>query len=203
VPRNTALDKTFAVSVADGALDVAFTTVADNAKLSALEVVASTAPPPTPTTGFGAMINFQPASAPIPAGYLKDDGATYGPRGNGYTYGWSVNNTANTRDRNSTRSPDQRYDTLNHMQLGGTFAWEVAVPNGTYRVRVVAGDPSHIDSVYRLSVEGVLAVDGTPTSANRWLEGTVSVTVGDGRLTVSNAPGSKNNKICFVEITSV
>ncbi|MBI3973851.1 MAG: PQQ-dependent sugar dehydrogenase, partial [Chloroflexi bacterium] len=47
VPRNTALDKTFAVSVADGALDVAFTTVADNAKLSALEVVASTAPPPT------------------------------------------------------------------------------------------------------------------------------------------------------------
>lgn len=27
------------------------------------------------------------------------------------------------------------------------------------------------------------------------------VTVNDGRLTISNAPGSVNNKLCFVEIT--
>ena len=30
-------------------------------------------------------INFQPAASPVPAGYLKDDGAVYGARGNGYT----------------------------------------------------------------------------------------------------------------------
>ena len=41
--------------------------------------------------------------------------------------------------------------------------WELAVPNGTYRVRVVAGDPTHIDSVYRTNVEGVLAINATPT----------------------------------------
>jgi RHS repeat-associated protein len=86
------------------------------------------------------------------------------------------------------------------MQRNGTFTWEVAVPNGVYTVRLVAGDPSYYDSVYRIDVEGVRAVDGTPTSTTRWLEGTVVVTVSDGRLTVSNAAGASNNKLSFIEI---
>ena len=69
-------------------------------------------------------------------------------------------------------------------------------------MRVVAGDPSHFDSVFRINVEGVLAVNGTPTTANRWFEGTVTVTVSDGRLTVSNASGASNNKINFIEVTA-
>jgi hypothetical protein len=47
----------------------------------------------------------------------------------------------------------------------------------------------------------VLAASGTPTSSIRWFEGTVTVTVSDGRLTISNATGASNNKICFVDIT--
>jgi hypothetical protein len=74
------------------------------------------------------------------------------------------------------------------------------VPNGTYSVRVVAGDAASHNSVYRFAVEGVLTVDGTPSATNRWLEGTRTVTVSDGRLTISNAPGASNNKLCFVEI---
>ena len=89
--------------------------------------------------GFSAKINFQPASAAVPAGYLADSGAVYGDRGNGYTYGWDADCSAHTRDRDASNSPDQRYDTLVHMQLYGTFTWEIAVPNGTYTVRVVAG----------------------------------------------------------------
>jgi glucose/arabinose dehydrogenase len=148
-------------------------------------------------------INFQPASAPIPAGYLPDGGLVYGSRGNGQTYGWTADNTAQMRDRNSTRSPDQRYDTLAYMQRPANpdAVWEIAVSNGTYLVRVVAGDPSYYDGLFRISAEGVLVVNGTPTTSARWVEGTSTVTVADGRLTIRNGTGASNNKICFLEIT--
>lgn len=175
----------------DGAINTA---MFDN-----LSVVATPAP-----TFATARINFQPAAAPAYAGYLVDAGATYANR-NGRTYGWNVNNSSTTRDRNSTRSPDQRYDTLIHLQKpkARNAVWEIAVPNGRYAVRVVAGDPSHRDSVYRINAEGVLAVSGTPTSTVRWFEGNVTVNVADGRLTITNGAGAANNKICFIEISQV
>ena len=158
----------------------------------------------TVTAAFQAFVNFQPTGAVVPAGYLKDDGAIFANRGNGFSYGWNVSNTSFTRDRNSTRSLDQRYDTLNHMQKsGGGRSWEIAVPNGTYNVLVVAGDADNFDSVFRINVEGVLTASGTPTTGSRWVTGSKTVTVSDGRLTVSNGTGSSNNKICFINITSV
>ena len=81
-------------------------------------------------------------------------------------------------------------------------AWEIAVPSGSYRVRVVAGDPVSNNGVYKVAVEGVLTVNGTPTPAARWVEGTATVTVTDGRLTISSSAGASNNKLCFVEIAS-
>ena len=101
-------------------------------------------------------------------------------------------------------SPDQRYDTLTHLQKPANpdAIWEIALVNGTYRVRVVAGDASNFDSVFRTNVEGVLTVNGTPTTSTRWIEGTSTVTVTDGRLTIRSASGASNNKICFVEITA-
>jgi glucose/arabinose dehydrogenase len=148
-------------------------------------------------------INFQTASAPVPAGYLVDAGRQYGDRGNGQTYGWNVDNTAQMRDRNAGNSPDQRYDTLGYMQkpANPNGFWELAVPNGSYLVRVVAGDPVYFDQVVRIVVEGTLAVSGTTTSAARWIEGTSTVTVTDGRLTISNGTGANVNELCFIEIT--
>jgi glucose/arabinose dehydrogenase len=151
-----------------------------------------------------ARINFQPSGAPVPAGYTADTGAVYGDRGSGRAFGWNASNSAQTRDRNSTRSADQRYDTLTHLQKPGSSnpnaAWEIAVPEGIYRVTLVAGDASYYDSNYQLAVEGTLAVSGTPTTSNRWITGTVDVTVTDGRLTITNAPGASNNKLTFVDI---
>ncbi len=140
---------------------------------------------------------------PLPQGYVADAGLAYGNRGNGFHYGWNLDNTKVARDRNAANSPDQRYDTLTHLRQSSTInaRWEMAVPNGSYTVRVVAGDPSYIDSVYKINVEGTLTVNGTPTSSSRWVEGTATVTVSDGRLTITNAAGSKNNKLCFIEIT--
>ncbi len=175
-----------------GARDHVITTPA-----AATTYTATFAPAP-----FAVRINFQPAGAPIPAGYRADTGAAYGDRGNGLSYGWNTA-TNETRDRNAANSPDQRHDTLNHLQKPSnpSARWEVAVPNGTYQVRVLAGDPLHVDSVFRLQAESTLVVSGTPTTAARWFEGTATVTVTDGRLTVSSGAGASNNKINSIDIT--
>jgi len=149
---------------------------------------------------FGAKVDFRPAGTTAPAGYVADNGAVFASR-NGLRYGWNAAND-NTRDRNDPTSPDDRYDTLNHMQKPNNpnAVWEIEVPNGSYDVHVVMGDAANINSVYRLNAEGTLIVNGTPTASQRWLEGTATVTVSDGRLTLGNASGAQNNKINFVEL---
>jgi len=158
---------------------------------------------PGPAVASTIRVNFQLNTAPVPAGYLKDGGHAYGDRGNGRTYGWNIDNTAQMRDRNSSVSPDQRYDTLAYMQRPANpdAVWEIAVPNGTYVVHAVAGDASYYNITYRIAIEGVVVVDGTSNSATRWIEGTSTVTVSDGRLTLRSAAGATANKICFVDIT--
>ena len=147
-------------------------------------------------------INFQPADAPVPAGFLVDAGAAYGDRGNGYTYGWGANN-ATTRDRNAANSPSQAHDTLIHTQQdGANHVWNIAVPSGNYRVRLVAGDPTGTTGVYRTNAEQTLLVNGNQTTANRWVEGNAVIAVADGRLTITNGSGARSTKLCFIEIVS-
>lgn len=163
-------------------------------------VVLPTAVAP-PGTKTRIKVNFQPKGAPVPDGYLADDGAVYGAKTGG-TYGWDVAN-GNARDRNAANASDQRYDTFNYLQTDGNYTWQIAVPNGKYSVRVVCGDPSYVTGNFKVNVEGVLTVNGVPTAASRWIEGTSTVMVGDGKLTLSNASGSSYNKVCFVEITGL
>ena len=151
--------------------------------------------------GWAAHINFEPAGAPVPAGYVADTGAVFGDRGNGLAYGWNQAISVAARDRNV--NSDQRYDTFIHMQLYGTRTWEIAVPNGSYTVHLVAGDPSYTDGVYKLAAEGKTILSGTPTAAQHWVESTTTVTVNDGRLTISNGVGAVNDKIDFIDITSL
>src|SRR5687768_14565898 len=150
---------------------------------------------------FAASINFQPAGVPVPPGYLEDVGAPYGPRANGLTYGWTVDAAPEARDRNSTLSPDQRYDTLIHLRAG--WRWALKVPNGQYHVTIVSGDANHFDSVFKTNVESMLVVNAAPTTSSRWVTASATVTVSDGNLSLTNASGASNNKLCFVEVFSV
>ncbi|WP_257447319.1 hypothetical protein [Archangium lipolyticum] len=157
--------------------------------------------PFSPFAPFELRVNFQPASAPVPAGFVVDSGQVFGSRGNGYTYGWSADNTANTRDRNDPNTPSQAYDTLIRTQNGGNFTWELAVPNGYYQVRLVAGDPGYTDSDYRFNVEYYGDVlKGTPTEGQRFFESVTTLDVNDGRLTIRNDSFAVNNKLAFVEV---
>lgn len=165
-------------------------------------VTTSSAATVTIASAFNARINFQPASAPTPSGWLIDGGRTFGSRGNGMTYGWNVDVSAAARDRNDADSPDQQRDTLIHLQKEATptARWEIAVPNGSYEVRLVAGDPAFHDSIFRLALENTLALSGSPSASSPWVDRTITVTVSDGRLTLSSASGADNNKISLIEI---
>jgi hypothetical protein len=149
-------------------------------------------------------INFQDGTAEVPVGYLADLGDVFGDRGNGYSYGWDLDNTTSARNRDSANSLDERYDTLTHMQLAtGGAVWEIELPNGRYRVQAVAGDPTATDSLYDIQAEGVTVLLGTPTAGNNWITGSGVVEVTDGRLTLSNGPTASNNKIAFVDIATL
>jgi hypothetical protein len=143
-------------------------------------------------------INFQPEGEPVPSGYSADVGDVFGVRDNGCEFGWDQDTSGRTRVRGV--DTDARLDTLTHLQLGGDVTWELAVPDGNYDVTLVAGDPSHIDSVYAIEVEGDLIVEGTPKQSQHFIEGSGTVQVQDGRLTVSNAPASDNNKLCYLVV---
>ena len=146
-------------------------------------------------------VNFQTFNRFPPVGYAADLGDVFGDRGAGMSFGWDADNIANARSRNSAGSPDARYDTYNHMQKNGANRrWEIALPNGLYTVRLVAGDADATDSVHRMNLEGQLALAGTPSGDVRWFRSTVNVLVSDGRLTLTNAPGAQNNKIAFIDI---
>ena len=148
-------------------------------------------------------INFQTAGSPTPPGYIADTGLAFGARGPGASYGWETNITANAVVRNNPLSPDARYDSFVHMQTGGNHKWEIALPNGTYMVRVVAGDADSTNANYGIGVEDQLALFDRPHDTLRFSRMTGVLQVTDGRLTISNFLGSFNNKIDFVEIKSV
>jgi hypothetical protein len=203
-------DKTFSIAITNddlGEEDETVNLALDNAAGASLGVpdnaVLTIMDDDTSSGGEIIKINFQAESSPGYSGYLADLGATYGDRGNGYSYGWDAHNAENARDRDSGRSPDERYDTLNHLHKGQGYTWEIGLANGTYRVRAVAGDPDYYNSIYSIMAENVLVVDGAPTSDQRWIEGVATVGVADGRLTLTNGPGADLNKICFIEITDL
>lgn len=144
-------------------------------------------------------VNFQLSTAATPSGYLPDSGLAFGDRGNGWTYGWSRDISADSRERNV--NADKRYDTLLHFQKGANAVWEIVVPNGQYVLFMVCGDASNTDQTNTLDVEGQVITDPTPQSGNFDEYNITGIVVSDGRLTIQPATGASNAKICFVDIS--
>ncbi|MGC4031032.1 MAG: kelch repeat-containing protein [Tepidisphaeraceae bacterium] len=144
-------------------------------------------------------INFQPSGVSGASGMIADTGGTYATR-NGYTYGWDKTNS-NARDRNSTKSPTQAYDTFTLFRdtSGSNRTWDISLPNGKYTVRIVAGDPSY-DMSPNIKAEGATVLSGTTTSSNRWIDKTATVTVSDGKLTLTNGSSASRTPISFIQI---
>ena len=127
-------------------------------------------------------VNFEPAPGgqfgvpsgyATPAGFEVDQGAAYGDRGNGFTYGWvDVEGAAVTDTPKAQPSGSMRYKngapeasdlqkTYAHFEYPGASAadneraWEMALENGTYELTVSIGDTAGpFDSDYVLRAEG-------------------------------------------------
>jgi hypothetical protein len=162
-----------------------------------------------------ARVNFQPATAAVPAGYTADTGLGFdATRGSGWVVAGThdaLDLSRNTRDRART-GIDARLNTLIHLQygdVGGTSgvvtpgAWEYALSPGSYQVTVSVGDQPAYDSAHTIRVEGATAVSGfVSTTAAEFRTATVTVPVSDGRLTV-DATGGTNTKPNYLEIARV
>lgn len=146
-------------------------------------------------------INFQLSTAATPDGYLADGGLAYGDRGNGWSYGWSRDITADARER--TGPTDRRYATFIHLEKGTDAIWEIALPNGTYDIVMACGDNDNTNQTNTMNVEGTIVTDPTPESGNFDDFTLVDIVVADGRLTIQPAAGSNNSKICFVDISKI
>ncbi|PPK88535.1 putative Ig domain-containing protein [Neolewinella xylanilytica] len=167
-------------------------------------------------------INFSDAATPAPQGYLRDYGQPYANKG-AYTFGWVSPGTTTPvslegNGRNRAPDPDVNTlaETLIHMQYGDTGgtngtptpgSWEIALPNGSYQVRVTVGDTDTENEPnvrHRISSEGVVLVDNpvTQNTNQNIFTGSGNVTLTDGRLTLE-ATGGFNVKIMAVEISGI
>ncbi|MFF5290278.1 Ig-like domain-containing protein [Paractinoplanes globisporus] len=200
-------------TVANGVHTYAVSAVDTSGNESALSAAAGATP-----AAFAAKVNFADQATAPPAGYLTDYGQAYADRGNGRTYGWvSLNEgtplslVGNGRNRGTAANADVRLATLIHTQLPAGSAgvhtpgaWELAVPDGLYTVTAAVGDAgTAVDSVHYLNIEdqnGVAAF--APTSTARHATATRTVTVADGKLTLSPRAGT-NTKFTYVDVASV
>lgn len=145
---------------------------------------------------FPIRINFQPAGAVTPSGYVPDTGLTFGAR-SGLSFGWSSDHTDVTRDR--AINANQLLDTLCHFHAGAS--WELALPNGTYNVLASIGDAGYT-STHTLIVEGVTYWNARSLNPNQFLSATNAVTVADGRLTLTQGSAAdKSTRIDYLEVT--
>jgi subtilisin family serine protease len=170
-----------------------------NAQVSQVQLVKPQAAAPGVIS-----INFQSTKyAPVVLGgttWASADGAVFGARWEGLSYGCDVGTTS-TYNTDNAQSPDERYDTGVYAPLASTF--EVAVPNGTYTVTVCVGDALSTTGKLRAEVEGVPIVAGNATATTHWYTGTVTVVVSDGRLTLRSAAGGSVNRWAWIQIVPV
>ncbi|MGO4692097.1 PA14 domain-containing protein [Glaciibacter sp. 2TAF33] len=205
---------TATVTVTDGALTVD-AIGGKNTKIGYIDVVPVTGGPVNddPTDGAQVKVNFQTTAAPTPAGWTAETGTAYSAaRGYGWlnaATGQPADRSAATRLRTAPTSGIafpadpllQSFAFLDNASqptyTNGT--WEYDVPNGVYSVAVSVGDAGFIDSTHGVSAEGQPVVAGfVPTGTTPFQTGVRTVTVSDGKLTITN--NGTNTKINWVSI---
>jgi phosphopantetheine adenylyltransferase len=211
VGARVALDRTYAATVSDGMLNIAFARGAGARKdpaVAAIEVVYGVAPTPTPT----ATPSPTPTITPTPTPYLNrvHSGSTaaftdgvgrvwvadraYGTTGPwGYTTGSAVSNTtavAGTTD-------DALYQ--KYREIAGEYRFQV--PNGVYQVTLKFAEMAVTNATDRrmnITIEGVrvetdFSVWGVVGKAVA-LDRTYTTTVSDGLLNITFAKGASARK---------
>jgi len=116
--------------------------------------------PPMPDLPF--LVNFQPSASQTPMKFKKDDGSVFtGTRG----YGW--NQLLNGTEQNSTA--DQTLDTFVSATNLNPSTWNIGIPNGTYYLTMVLGDPKNAQGPHWVEAEGLQLAKQVKTSKGEYL----------------------------------
>lgn len=149
-------------------------------------------------------ISFQPASFPLQSGYRGDFGNTFGDRGGGYSYGWNTDHTSRTFAYSALPGYESVWGaawSLIRMLPASSTSWEIALSNGSYDVTILAAGYQCQGTLQQIAAEGVLVVNGTAGwDYDTYVGGTQTVSVSDGRLTITNGPSAAPNCIDSIQI---
>lgn len=144
-------------------------------------------------------VAFQPITSKRPADMIVDYGGIYAVRRGGVSYGWQSDLSAQTIERGL--APVRKNDRFIQLNLGDT--WNMAVPNGDYKVYMVGGDPARVNDRMAITVEGKVGIAGITRRAKPYLEAAVNVTVNDGKLTITSAGVWNTDKLNYIAIQSI
>ena len=161
------------------------------------------------------VFNFATAGTATPVGFTEDTGQPYGPKADGLTYGWRLASDNSPFDisalaRNRLPDPDadpirESFIHMDHPTLAPAVNWEIAVPNGTYRVVLQGGEAEEEDTPgtqHLIMAEGETVINFTPGNGGFGTRtGVATVTVTDGNLTLDGTGGT-NAKLAAVAIQS-
>ncbi len=210
--KNTALDKSFDVTVSDGSLNLDFLTNSDNAKLAAIEIIGSSAPTPDPIPDPtpDPDPNPDPNPEPNPTNIIRINAG-----GDAYTDVngnlWSADQYFSGGRKYSTKADiaktedDKLYQTERWTK---NLSYVIPVSNGDYKVTVKFAE-LYWDSTnkrsFDLSAEGKLVIDDLDifTAAggkNTALDKSFDITVSDGSLNLDFLTNSDNAKLAAIEI---
>ena len=158
-------------------------------------------------------LNFQPAAEGIPEGWIADKGRALAVRTNGLTYGWAQGATPTALSAGTSVvhevMPQPELDTAHVLTAADAAAtWHATLPNGTYAVIVVAGDPASRVHTNHLHLNGQTLTDPdpyAPTANPGYNQGdydgwAVDVEVTNGELTLTSSTGALDPTLCLVEI---
>nr|MBA3937281.1 hypothetical protein [Planctomycetota bacterium] len=141
-------------------------------------------------------IDFQPAGARLPDGWLSDHGAVFAARGKDLRYGWNRDHSdlASNRGINS----DPRLATIVGFHAGGV--WQVALPDARYEITVLVGDAKHA-SVATLRIGGVEQCRKVALAGGEFKAFTATITVTGGMLAIDQDDGNDNaTRLAYIDI---
>ena len=187
VPRNTALDRTFQTSVTNGTMTITFTTLVDNAKIAAIEVVPSPARPATTVR----------VNAGGPA-YTGADGRVW-QADTGFNAGRTY---ANTVPIGGT-SDGVLYDSERY----GTMTYSFPVANGAYTVTLKFAElywTTAGQRVFNVSINNQQVLTNFDILANvprnTALDRTFQTSVTNATMTITFTTLVDNAKIAAIEV---
>lgn len=199
-------------------------------------------PTTVPSIGDGVRIAFQPPGLDAPTGWRVDCGEVFGFRPGGLWYGWHHASSSHFRhiqsypgsyyteyyyggtwevlssfvqmpgDDNPAREVDKHAPYQARIPQPRWLWWEIALPNGTYTVRLLGGAPDGAGAnrnppvtgiAHRFMVQGQEAMNGeSDAKMNKagFFDVRIEATVTDERLRIWNSPDANLATLAGVEI---